>query len=475
MKPEHFHLIIDGKKVSTGQSFEVLNPADETVAGLAALAQTEDLDRAVHAAATAFIKWREVPESKRQAACMEVASIIENNAEELALLLTAEQGKPLQGLGSHWEIGGAVAWTRYTASLSLPVKVLQDNDEGRVELHRKPIGVVGSITPWNFPVMIAIWHIIPAILSGNTVVCKPSPYTPLSTLRLIELMNEVLPKGVVNCISGNDSLGAAMTKHAGIGKIVFTGSCATGQKIMASAADTMKRLTLELGGNDAGIVLPDVDPKQIAEGLFWGAFINSGQTCAALKRLYVHDEVYDDVCDELVAVARMMKVGRGTDENVALGPIQNRKQYDIVDSLVQSAEAKGRVLLGGNSDEIRKATGGKGYFYPVTIIADLENGDRLVDEEQFGPVLPIIRYNHIEEAIEKANDNPNGLGGSVWSQNIEEAKRIAGRMECGSVWINKHGMIQPNAPFGGVKSSGFGVEFAEEGLLEYTNIQVVFA
>ena len=420
-------------------------------------------------------KWREVPETRRQEACLEIASKIEENSEELAHILTAEQGKPLNGLGSRWEIGGAVAWTRYTASLSLPVKVLQDNDEGRVELHRKPIGVVGSITPWNFPVMIAVWHIVPAVLSGNTVVSKPSPFTPLSTLRLVELMNEVLPKGVVNCIAGKDRLGAAMTAHEGIGKIVFTGSCATGQKIMVNSAETMKRLTLELGGNDAGIVLPDVDPKQIAEGLFWGAFINSGQTCAALKRLYVHDDVYDEVCDELVALARNMKVGEGTNEDVVLGPIQNPKQYDIVAGLVQDAESKGRVLLGGDPGEIRKKMGGKGYFYPLTIIADLENGDRLVDEEQFGPVLPIIRYHHIEEAIEKANDNPNGLGGSVWSRDIEKAREIANRMECGSVWINKHGMIQPNAPFGGVKRSGFGVEFAEEGLVEYTDIQVVFS
>ena len=467
--------MINGEKVPTGRCLEVLNPANGEVAGLASLTRKKDLDDAVRAAEAAFKKWREVPEAKRQAACLEIASKIEENSEELARILTAEQGKPLNGLGSRWEIGAAVAWIRYTAGLSLPVKVLQDNDEGRVKLHRKPIGVVGSITPWNFPVLIATWHIVPAVLSGNTIVSKPSPFTPLSTLRLIELMDEVLPKGVVNCIAGKDRLGAAMTAHEGIGKIVFTGSCATGQKIMANSAETMKRLTLELGGNDAGIVLPDVDPKQIAEGLFWGAFINSGQTCAAIKRLYVHDDVYDEVCDELVAFARKMKVGEGTNEDVVLGPIQNRKQYDIVADLVQSAESKGRVLLGGNPGDIQKEMDGKGYFYPLTIIADLENGDPLVDEEQFGPVLPIIRYRRIEEAIEKANDNPNGLGGSIWSRDIEKAREIANRMECGSVWINKHGMIQPNAPFGGIKRSGFGVEFAEEGLVEYTDIQVVFS
>jgi acyl-CoA reductase-like NAD-dependent aldehyde dehydrogenase len=353
------------------------------------------------------------------------------------------------------------------------MKVLQDNNEGRVEMFRKPIGVVGSITPWNFPVLIAIWHIIPAILAGNTVVIKPSPFTPLTTLRLVELMNEVLPKGVVNCVTGDDDLGPILTMHPDVGKIVFTGSTPTGQKIYAGAAETMKRLTLELGGNDAGIVLPDVDPKQIAEGLFWGAFINGGQTCAALKRLYVHDDVYEDVCEELVKFARKMAVGIGTDENVVIGPVQNHKQFDIVNDLVRDAKCKGRVLLGGDAP-LRTAKK-KGYFFPLTIIADLQNGDRLVDEEQFGPALPVIRYREIEDAIEKANDNPNGLGGSVWGRDINEAKRVAAKMECGSVWINKHGMIQPNAPFGGVKMSGVGVEFSDEGLHEYTDIQVVFS
>jgi acyl-CoA reductase-like NAD-dependent aldehyde dehydrogenase len=468
-----FRLIIDGKRVPTKQCFEVLNPASEKVAGLAPLGTKENLEDAIRAAKVAFESWKNETERKRQTACRKIAEKIEAHAEELAQLLTAEQGKPLNGLGSRWEIGGAVAWTQYTASLSLPMKVLQDNNEGHVELHRKPIGVVGSITPWNFPVLIAIWHIIPAVLSGNTVVIKPSPFTPLTTLRVVELMNEVLPKGVVNCVTGDDDLGPVMSTHEDIGKIVFTGSTATGKKIYASSADTMKRLTLELGGNDAGIVLPDVDPKAIAEGLFWGAFINGGQTCAALKRLYVHDDVYEEVCEELVKFARKMPVGVGTDDNVIIGPIQNHKQLDIVSDLVADAKGKGRVLLGG---DIPARNGKKqGYFFPLTIIADLENGDRLVDEEQFGPALPIIRYREIEDVIEKANDNPNGLGGSVWSRDINEAKRVAAKMDCGSVWINKHGMIQPNAPFGGVKQSGVGVEFSQEGLEEYTNIQVVFS
>ncbi|MFH1796971.1 MAG: aldehyde dehydrogenase family protein [Pseudomonadota bacterium] len=465
-----YGMTIGGARVETADTFGVINPSTGAEVGRAPNASLADLDGAVSAAQAAFEGWSRTSDAELKAACEAVTAKVGEHAEELAQLLTREQGKPLGGLGSRWEIGGAQAWAGYTASLSLPMKVLQDNNEGRVEMHRNPVGVVGSITPWNFPVMIAVWHILPALRTGNTVVIKPSPYTPLSTLRLVELMNEVLPAGVVNIVTSDDrqnNIGAAMSAHPGISKIVFTGSCATGQKVMMSSAETMKRLTLEMGGNDAGIVLPDVDPKAIAEGLFWGAFINNGQTCAAMKRLYVHDDVYDAVCDALVAYARNIPVGDGLDPTSILGPVNNRMQFDKVARLVESAKGKGRVLLGGEP--------GEGLFYPPTIVADLTNDDPLVAEEQFGPALPIIRYSDLDEAIAAANDSPNGLGGSVWSKDIDKARQIARRMQCGSVWINKHGAIQPNAPFGGVKKSGLGVEFSEEGLAEYTDIQVVFS
>ena len=294
------------------------------------VAALADLDRAVDAANAAFRTWRLVPDADRAETCRKIAAIIEAHAEELARLLTLEQGKPLNGLGSRFELGGAVAWTRYTAELSLPVEVLQENEAGRVELHRKAIGVVGAITPWNWPVMIACWHIIPAVRTGNTVVIKPSPLTPLSTIRLVELINEIVPAGVVNVITGEDELGAAMSSHPGIAKLTFTGSTRTGRKIMVGAADTLKRLTLELGGNDAGIVLPDANVAEITEGLFWGAFINSGQTCACLKRLYVHDSLYDEVCRRLTEYASKVVLGDGLAEASVLGPVQNRRQYDIV-------------------------------------------------------------------------------------------------------------------------------------------------
>ncbi|WP_145167266.1 aldehyde dehydrogenase family protein [Rhizobium sp. SJZ105] len=466
---KQYQATIGGKSVSADSDFTVLNPANGKEVGRAPNMGQKELDAAVSAAKAAFISWSSQSDAALQTACAAVAEKIEAHSAELAELITLEQGKPLNGMGSRWEMGGAVAWAGYTSGLSLPLKVLQDNEQGRVELHRKPLGVVGSITPWNFPVMIAVWHMLPALRTGNTVVIKPSPFTPLSTLRLVEIMNEVLPAGVVNVVTGDDqrfNLGGAMSSHPDIRKIVFTGSCATGQKVMQSAAETMKRLTLELGGNDAGIVLADSDPEKIAEGLFWGAFLNNGQTCAAMKRLYVHDSIHDAVCDALVAYAKNIPVGDGLDEKSMLGPIQNRMQFDKVARLVTDAKGRGKVLLGGEP--------GEGLFFPPTIVSGLSNGDALVDEEQFGPVLPIIRYHDVEEVIRLANDSPNGLGGSVWSSDKATAREVASRLECGSVWINKHGAIQPNAPFGGVKASGIGVEFSEEGLAEYTDIQVVF-
>jgi acyl-CoA reductase-like NAD-dependent aldehyde dehydrogenase len=466
---ETYNLTIGGKSVPTKDHFEVRNPSTGEVVGLAPKATSEQLDQAVESAQTAFASWSKTSQDERKTLCHAAAQKLADHAEEIARLITLEQGKPLNGLGSRFEMGGAGAWAHYTADLDIPVKVIQGNNEGRIELHRRPIGVVGSITPWNWPVLIAIWHIIPAIRAGNTVVNKPSPYTPLSTLRAIELMNEVLPAGVVNGIAGEDAIGAAMSSHDGIGKIVFTGSASTGKKVMSSAANTLKRLTLELGGNDAGIVLPDVDPKQIAPGLFWGGFINNGQTCAALKRLYVHDEVYDEVCAALLDFAKTIPMGDGLKDDSQLGPVQNRMQFDKVARLVEAAkQAGGKVLMGG---EPQKGS----LFYPITLIGGLDNGNPLVDEEQFGPALPIIRYSDIDEVIVRANDNPNGLGGSVWSKNIEKARDYAAQLQCGTVWINKHGAIQPNAPFGGVKGSGIGVEFGEEGLFENTNVQVMYS
>jgi acyl-CoA reductase-like NAD-dependent aldehyde dehydrogenase len=462
-------MTIDGRQLGARESFNVHDPATGQVVGRVPNAGLAELDAAVAAAKAAFRTWSRLPDAQRQAALSRVSDLLEAESDVLARLVTQEQGKPLAGAGSRFEAGAAVAWARHTAAQQLPVKLLQDNAQGRVELHRRPIGVVGSITPWNWPLMIAIWHILPALRAGNTVVIKPSPFTPLATLRAVQVMNQALPPGVLNIVTSDDqgeNLGAAMSRHPDIGKIVFTGSNATGERVMAGASATMKRLTLELGGNDAGIVLPDANPQAIAEGLFWGAFVNAGQTCAALKRLYVHDSLHDAVCESLATFARNVPMGHGLQDGMLLGPLTTSAQHEKVARLAAAGRAEGRVLLGGDS------LGGQ--FFSTTLISDLSPTNPLVTEEQFGPVLPILRYARIEDAIEMANNAEVGLGGSVWGSDIAQAREVALQLECGSVWINKHGAIQPDAPFGGLKKSGLGVEFGDEGLYQNTDIQVVF-
>lgn len=444
----------------TGESREILNPATGTVVGLAPVHTVEDLEKAVAAAAPAQKAWSALGHAKRSEIMLQVADAIDASAEALAQLLSREQGKPLNGPNARFEVGGATGWLRAAAGTPLETEVLVEDENGRSEITYRPIGIVGAIGPWNWPMMITMWQVSPALRMGNAVIVKPSEFTPLSVLALVAVMNEVLPAGLVTVVSGDREVGARLSSHPAIGKVMFTGSTATGKAIIRSSADTVKRLTLELGGNDAGIVLPDVDPKAIAEGLFWGAFINTGQTCAALKRLYVHDSVFDEVVAELTAVAGAMPMGEGTNEDNVLGPLQNRQQYDIVARLVESARAGGgRVVLGGNPDASKP-----GYFYPATLVADVPNDNPLVQEEQFGPALPIVRYNTIEEAISMANGVDVGLGASVWSADRSKALEIAARLESGTVWINSHGGVNPLVPFGGAKQSGYGLEFGVEGL-----------
>jgi len=444
----------------TGASRDILNPATGELVGKAPDHTEQDIDAAVAAAKKAQPGWALLGHEKRSELMMKAADAIDENAEALAQLLSREQGKPLNGPNARFEIGGASAWLRAAAATPLSTETVVDDESGHAEISYRPIGVVGAIGPWNWPVMISVWQIAPSIRMGNTVVVKPSQYTPLSVLALVHVINTVLPKDVVIAVAGDSEAGKRLTSHPDIGKIMFTGSTATGKAIIKSSADTVKRLTLELGGNDAGIVLPDVNAKEIAEGLFWGAFINTGQTCAALKRLYVHEDVYEDVVTELAAFASAVPMGVGLEEDNVLGPLQNKAQFDIVDRLVESAKAAGgRVVTGGNPDRDQP-----GYFYPATIVADVPNDNPLVQEEQFGPALPVIKYSSVEEALAMANGLEVGLGASVWSSDESKAREIASFMEAGTVWINSHGGVHPLIPFGGTKQSGYGLEFGVEGL-----------
>jgi acyl-CoA reductase-like NAD-dependent aldehyde dehydrogenase len=326
---------------------------------------------------------------------------------------------------------------------------------------------VAAIVPWNAPLYLAMNKIAPALIAGNSIVVKAPPTAPLTLLRAGELLAPILPAGVVNIVSGGNEAGARLVGHAGVAKVAFTGSTATGRSIMASAAASLKRLTLELGGNDAAIVLPDADPKAIAPALFGLAFFNSGQVCAVIKRLYVHADIYDSVCDEMAALAKAATLGDGMDPGVAFGPIQNRAQYQKVLGILDDARANGRIIAGGE----RRA--GPGFFVPLTIVRDISDGTATVDQEAFGPILPILRYTDVADAIARANGTPYGLGGSVWSRDLKKAAAVAAQMECGTVWINQHCALDPAVPFPAHKQSGIGVESGREGLLGYTSMQVV--
>ena len=465
-----YSMLINGEAATAEHAIEVINPATETVIATVPEASLAQLDEAVAAARSALPEWSARSMDDRRALILKIADRLEENIGELAQLLSEEQGKPIEGfagLGAMFELGGSLAWIRYTASLDLPIEVIQDNDEARIEVHRKPVGVVGSITPWNYPLLITCWHIIPGLLSGCTVVAKPSEYTPLTVLKAMHLISDLLPPGVVNIVTGKGALGAAISSHSDIDKIVFTGSTRTGKRIMEAAADNLKRLTLELGGNDAAIVLPDTNVAEAAGKIFATAMINNGQTCAALKRLYVHEDIYDEMCEALAAIAGSVKTGPAS-ESPDFGPIQNKMQYDRVCELAESAKADGATFLTGG-----EPMPGPGYFFPVTIVKDIPENSRLVQEEPFGPILPVVSFSDVEDALERANAVSVGLGGSVWSSDVPAAQKLASRLECGTAWVNNHAMIQPDAPFGGVKQSGVGVEFGRYGLVEYTNIQTL--
>lgn len=452
-----------------GGSVELKNPSTGEVIAAISYDTADDVAAAVDAAATAQRSWGALTHAERCEYLVRCAEAIEDNAETLAELLSREQGKPLNGPNARFEVGACAAWLRATAAIPVEETEVVNDGDTFATLAYRPIGVVGAIGPWNWPMMITTWQVAPALRMGNGVVVKPSEYTPLSVAALVRVLNDVLPEGVLSIVVGDGAIGAELTTNPRVGKIMFTGSTATGKKIAATAAGDVKRLTLELGGNDAGIVLDDVDPRAIAEDLFWGAFINTGQTCAALKRLYVPGSIYDDVVEALAEVARAMPMGDGLDETNVLGPLQNRAQFDIVKELVQAAVDGGaRVVVGGDPDEDQP-----GYFYPTTLVADIAPDNPLVVKEQFGPALPIVRYDDLDWAIEQANALDFGLGGSVWSADRERAREVAARIEAGTVWINSHGGVDPRIPFGGTKGSGYGVEFGELGLKELAVAQVI--
>ncbi|KWV94005.1 aldehyde dehydrogenase family protein [Erythrobacter sp. AP23] len=459
--------LIDGEMVDNGEWLEVLNPANEQVVGRVPACGKDELDRAVAAARRAFKEWKKTSAEKRQKVVQGIAAAIKENADELYRLLTTEQGKP--HAQAQQEIYGAAGLAAAQSTLTLDDVVNQDDDTRLSRTRRVPVGVVGGIVPWNFPVMMAIQKIVPALVAGCTIVLKPSPFTPLTTLRIAELIKDVVPAGTVNIITGEDSLGPMITEHPDIDKITFTGSTATGKKIMEGASGDLKRITLELGGNDASIVLPDADVEKVAEQLFWSSFSNAGQVCIAAKRVYIHKDIYDDLSKAIAEYAKTVVVGDGSQQGTGVGPIQNKKQYERVLELIQDAKDNGyKFLTGGDKDP-----SGTGYYVPITILDNPPEDARIVAEEQFGPVMPLLKFDSVDEVIERANNSEYGLAGAVWTKDTDRGVEIAEQLETGTVWINEFMHLSPFAPFGGHKQSGFGAEYGLDGLKEFTYPQVI--
>ncbi len=460
-----FQLLIDGRLTAGAALLEVINPATGKTLTHCARADKAQLDAAVAAAKRAFPAWSGTPIAERRRMLLAIAEALEARSAEFARLLTEEQGKPLAHAAG--EIFGSVAMIRAFAAMDLPVKVLRDNAKERIVQHHVPLGVVAAITPWNFPLILLMIKVAPALLAGNTLVAKPAPTTPLTTLLFGQLCAKILPRGVLNVIVDQNDLGGHLTQHPDVAKVAFTGSTATGKKVMASASGTVKRLTLELGGNDAAIVLDDVDVKEVAAKIFQGAMVNCGQVCLAIKRVYVPESMYEAMCTELAGLAQKAVVGNGLDAGTQIGPMQNKVQFEKVKEFIEDARKHGKIIAGG------KTLPGEGYFIAPTIVRDIADDARLVREEQFGPVLPVLKYADLDDAIARANGTEYGLGGTVWAKDSERAYAVARKIDSGTIWINKHLELPPDIPFAGAKQSGFGAEMGQEGLEEFTQSKII--
>jgi len=456
--------LIDGRIVTGGPTFAVRNPKTGKVIGDSPDATPDQLDEAMAAATRAQPAWYGLGEDGRREVLRRMATILAERGDEVAALYELEKGTR----HSAGEVRLAPMFAQQMIKVPLPVDILDDSDERTVRVVRKPVGVVAAITPWNAPVLIGIEKLFAALTVGNTVVLKPSPFTPLATLKLGEIWQDVVPPGVVNVLAGGDELGAAMVSHPSTRMVSFTGSVQAGRKIAAAAGRQLKNVVLELGGNDAAIVLADVDVAAVAPRIAAAAFMGGGQVCAAVKRLYVHESIYDDMVAALAESANRL-VAAPDDEGGTLVPMTTKPQYDRVRMLLDDAVAHGaKVVAGGTAPSF------DGYFLPATILTDVAPGMRVVDEEQFGPVLPVLPFRDVEDAVAQANATEYGLNGSVWTKDIAVGEAIAARLEAGTVWINHHIEVAPHIPFGGVKQSGIGRSGGGPGADAYAELQTQY-
>ena len=460
-----FHLLINGKLVDGARTMEVINPATGKSFATCPRADANQLEDAVRAAQAAFPAWAALSYEERSKKLATFAHAVEAKRAEIGRVLTMEQGKPLPQAIE--EVEAAARTLNHYAKQRLEEQVLREDSTSRIIEHRTPLGVVAAITPWNFPMMLMMLKVGPALITGNTVIAKPAPTTPLTTLMLGEIAADILPPGVFQTLADANDLGAQLTTHPGVRHVSFTGSTATGKKVLASTADTLKRFQLELGGNDAALILEDADIKKIAPKIFENATFNCGQICVATKRVYAPESLYDELCDALGRLAGQAVVGDGLEQGTTMGPIQNRRQYEKLLGLLDEANTKGTVVAGG------KPLKRDGYFIPPTIVRDIPDDTRLVREEQFGPILPVLRYKNVADAIARANDCEYGLAGSVWTSDVKRGEAIAKQIDTGTVWVNRTINLPLDIPFGGAKQSGIGRQQGLEGLQEFTQGKVV--
>lgn len=464
-RTESYAMLINGRLVAGATTVPVIDPATGEAFALAPAADQDQLNEAVAAAKAAFSSWKQVELTERAVLVRRIADAVEARREEIARIITLEVGKPIEAARADVDL--SLMWARQVAEVELKPEVLQDDEQAYVELHYKPIGVVAAIIPWNFPFFQTLYKMVPALLTGNTVVIKPAPTSPLNAMLLAEILHELLPPGVVNIVGDDGSLGPHLSSHPDVGKVSFTGSTAAGRQVMASGAATLKRIVLELGGNDAAIVMADADVDTVASGIFSWAFMNSGQVCINIKRIYVPDTLYERFCTAFADLANAAVIGHGLDEATQFGPLQNERQYQTVLRALEVAKRDGTVIAGG------EPLPGDGYFVPLTVVRDIDESSPLVREETFGPIRSILKYSSLDDAIRRANDTQYGLGGSVWGQDVAAATQVAARLESGTAWVNTHFALAPHVPFGGRKQSGLGVEFGLEGIHEFTDRHVI--
>jgi len=470
-------LIIAGEQrdASDGGTTEIRNPATGEVVDRVAAATSEDVDRAIDAAQTAFKKWSEVPPPKRAEILFKAAHMLAEREKELARLLTQEQGKPLRE--AVLEIRRFAHTLEHYAGLAKTIRggyvpALDDRRYGMII--KKPIGVCGSIVPWNFPVSLLGNKIGPALVTGNTVVVKPAGTTPLTDVQAVQILNEAgLPPGVLNILPGPARVvGEGLLKDPRVRKIGFTGATSTGKHVMEVAAQNVKRVTLELGGSDPMIVCSDADIDEAVSAASVGRFFNCGQACLAIKRLYLFDEIYDEFVFKLVGKVEKLRVGNGLEQGVVVGPLHTAAQRDEVEDQVRDAVQRGARILAGGKRPSGDAFA-KGNFYLPTVLVDVDEESRVVQEEVFGPALPVMRVQNLDEAIEKANRSIYGLGSSIWTRDLDKANAAAEQIEAGYTWINSPQIIFDELPFGGVKQSGLGKEHGSEALDYYMETKSV--